>query len=71
MLRFLTRPKWILFHLLCLVGIITMILLSLWQFDRMTERRNFNDDVRARTSLPLVDIADIDIADIDTGDVDT
>jgi cytochrome oxidase assembly protein ShyY1 len=69
-LRFLTRPKWILFHLLCLIGIISMVLLSLWQFDRMVERRNFNDDVRDRTSLPLIDIADVDSADLNPADVE-
>lgn len=60
MLRFLTRPKWILFHLLCLTGIVVMVLLSLWQFDRMSQRRDFNDEVRARTSLDLVDVSTLD-----------
>jgi len=69
-LRYLTRPKWILFHLLCLVGIGSMIVLSLWQFDRMVERRDFNAEVRDRTSLPLVDIADLESVDANPADLE-
>ncbi len=65
MLRFLLRPKWILFHLLCLTGIVAMLFLSLWQFDRMGERRDFNDEVRDRATMPLLDIAELDSADVD------
>lgn len=59
------RPKWILFHLLCLTGIVAMLFLSLWQFDRMGERRDFNDEVRDRATMPLLDIAELDSADVD------
>jgi cytochrome oxidase assembly protein ShyY1 len=42
-LSFLLRPKWIAFHLLVAGSIAVMVWLSLWQFDRLHERREFND----------------------------
>jgi surfeit locus 1 family protein len=56
--------------MLCLVGIVSMVLLSRWQFDRMFERRDFNDEVRDRTSLPLVDLAAIDLSELDPTELD-
>jgi len=47
-----------------------MLLLSRWQFDRKGERSDFNDEVRARTSLPLVDVADLDTADMDPAELE-
>ena len=58
--RFLFRPKWIAFHLLCLAGIIGMLLLSRWQFDRLDQRRDFNAEVRERTSEPVLDLSKSD-----------
>ncbi len=48
MYRFLVRPKWIGFHLLIVVGIVTMINLGLWQLRRLEQRQAFNANVEAR-----------------------
>lgn len=59
MLRFLLRPKWIAFHVVCLAGVVGMLMLSQWQFHRLSERRDFNAEVRARTNEPVVDLSTI------------
>ena len=61
--RFLFRPRWIAFHLLCVAGVVAMIMLSFWQFDRLAERKDFNRDVRSRSDTPIVDLASLDLAD--------
>jgi cytochrome oxidase assembly protein ShyY1 len=61
--RFLLRPRWIGFHLLCLAGIVGMAFLSAWQFDRLHQRQDFNDDVRSRSTLEPVDVRTLDDAD--------
>lgn len=48
--RFLTRPGWILFHIVVVLLVILMVNLSFWQLRRLHERRSFNSDVRARTA---------------------
>ncbi len=48
MYRFLLRPKWIGFHLLVLVAIVTMINLGFWQLRRLDQRQEFNANVEAR-----------------------
>jgi surfeit locus 1 family protein len=50
--RFLTRPGWIVFHVVVLLLVILMLSLSAWQFRRLDERRSFNREVRERTSAP-------------------
>ena len=59
--RFLLRPRWIGFHLLCIAAVVGMIMLSFWQWGRLAERRDFNADVRARSDAPLVDLRDLDV----------
>ena len=61
--RFLFRPRWIAFHLLCVAGVVVMVMLSLWQFDRLAERKDFNRDVRSRSDAPIVDVSDLDLDD--------
>lgn len=63
MYRFLFRPKWIAFHLLCLLGVVLMVNLALWQFHRLDERQTFNSEVRERSSLAVVDLSSLDISD--------
>jgi cytochrome oxidase assembly protein ShyY1 len=63
MYRFLFRPKWIGFHLLCIFGVVLMVYLSLWQFHRLDERKTFNSEVRERSSLGIVDVSTLDISD--------
>lgn len=38
-------------------------MLSLWQFDRLAERKDFNRDVRSRSDAPIVDVSDLDLDD--------
>jgi cytochrome oxidase assembly protein ShyY1 len=57
--RFLISPKWIAFHLLVVVLIVTMINLALWQLRRLDERRQFNAEVRANANQPVVDFEDL------------
>jgi cytochrome oxidase assembly protein ShyY1 len=63
MYRFLFRPKWIGFHLLCILGVILMVYLSLWQFHRLDDRKAFNREVTERSSLSVVDVGNLDISD--------
>lgn len=57
--RFLLRPKWILFHLLCLGGVVLMLNLSLWQWHRLQERKDFNALVEERSDEDVVRIEDL------------
>ena len=63
MYRFLFRPKWIGFHLLCIFGVILMVNLSFWQFHRLDDRKTFNREVTERSSLSVVDVNSLDISD--------
>lgn len=56
---FVRKPRWIFFHALCLTGVVIMVNLSLWQFQRMNERREFNDLVKERTTQPVVALDDV------------
>jgi cytochrome oxidase assembly protein ShyY1 len=59
MYRFLFRPKWIAFHLLCLGAVFLMINLGLWQLRRLDERKEFNSEVAERSELPPVSIDEL------------
>lgn len=63
MYRFLLRPKWIAFHLLCLLGVVLMVNFSIWQFGRLSERREFNSEVRQRSALETMNISELDLSD--------
>ena len=63
MYRFLLRPKWIAFHLLCLLGVVLMVNLSMWQLGRLSDRREFNSEVHERSSLETVNISELDLSD--------
>lgn len=63
MYRFLLRPRWIGFHLLCLAAVVGMVALSFWQWGRLAERKDFNRDVRARSETALVDVTSLDFSD--------
>jgi cytochrome oxidase assembly protein ShyY1 len=56
MYRFLLRPKWIAFHLLCFGGIALMLWLAMWQLDRLDERKDFNAQVVARSEQAAVPV---------------
>jgi len=57
--RFLLSPKWILFHLLVIVLVVAMINLAFWQLRRLHERRQFNAEVRANATQPVVPLDDL------------
>ena len=59
MYRFLLRPKWIAFHVLCFGGIALMLWLAMWQLDRLDERKDFNAQVAARSEQPAVSIDEL------------
>ena len=54
MYRFLFTPKWLAFHLLVVVAIVTMVNLGFWQLRRLDERKEFNATVEARYDEPPV-----------------
>jgi surfeit locus 1 family protein len=54
--RFLAKPRWIAFHLLVVVLIITMVNLAFWQLRRLHEREHQNDTVRAAAAAPAGDV---------------
>lgn len=59
------RPRWIAFHLVCLLGVIVMVNLSLWQLGRLDEKRDFNRIVTERSQLDPVDVATLDFDSAD------
>lgn len=59
MYRFLFRPRWIAFHLLVAVAIITMINLGFWQLDRLEQREAFNASVVALYDAPVLALDEV------------
>ncbi|CAB4364936.1 MAG: hypothetical protein F2681_14325 [Actinobacteria bacterium] len=59
MYRFLLKPKWLVFHVLCLAAIVAMVMLGVWQLHRLQERTSFNDRVSAHTHAPIAPINDL------------
>ena len=59
----LLRPKMIAFHLVCAAAVVAMVNLSMWQFDRLEQRREFNATVAERSDAPIADIARADLSD--------
>ena len=57
--RFLFTPKWIAFHVLVIIVVVTMINLAFWQLRRLDERRDFNARVRANANQPIADFGDV------------
>lgn len=63
MMTFFRRPRWLAFHAVCLVAVVVMVNLSLWQFRRLDERQTFNDLVRSRSTQAVVPVEDLDLQD--------
>lgn len=59
MYRFLFAPKWLAFHLLVVVAIVTMVNLGFWQLRRLDERKEFNATVEARYDEPPVPLEEL------------
>jgi surfeit locus 1 family protein len=58
--RFLISPKWMGFHVLVAVLVVTMINLAFWQLRRHDERRQFNAQVRANANQPIATFDEIE-----------
>jgi len=54
MYRFLLKPKWLAFHLLCLVVVAAMVWAAFWQLRRYHEHENFKHEVNAKASAQVV-----------------
>ena len=59
MYRFLVKPKWIAFTLLCVAAVVTMVNLGFWQLRRLDERKSFNTLVEQRVEQPAVPIGEL------------
>ncbi|MGI9029686.1 MAG: SURF1 family cytochrome oxidase biogenesis protein [Ilumatobacteraceae bacterium] len=57
--RFLLRPRWLLFHVVCIAGVVLMINLGFWQLRRLDERQAFNARVEERIDLPAAALDDV------------
>ncbi|MEP7113285.1 MAG: SURF1 family protein [Ilumatobacteraceae bacterium] len=68
--RFLVAPKWIAFHLLVVVLVVTMINLALWQLRRLDQRQEFNSRVRTNESQPIAPLDDLRSAITDPSTVE-
>ena len=58
-LPLLLRPRMVALHLLAVVLVVVMANLSMWQFNRLNDRKDFNASVRDRASMEPVPIADL------------
>jgi cytochrome oxidase assembly protein ShyY1 len=59
MYRFLLKPKWLAFHLLCLVVVAGMIWAAFWQLRRLHEHDAFKAEVTRRTEQPIAAFTDV------------
>lgn len=68
MYRFLFRPKWLLFHILVLAGVVVMVNLAFWQLRRLDERKDFNAHVSANIDATPVAVDELVPVDAEHGD---
>ena len=66
MYRFLLRPVWLLFHVVVVGAIVAMVMLGLWQLDRLDQRQDFNRLVIERSEQTPVPVDDV-VADLAAG----
>jgi len=59
MYRFLLRPKWLAFHLLCLLTIFGMLAAAKWQWTRYNQRNDFVDLVHQRQDAEPQQLDDV------------
>lgn len=50
------------FHVVCVATVVAMVNLSLWQFDRLDQRREFNSRVERRATEEVVDVTALDLS---------
>ena len=59
MYRFLLKPKWIAFTLLCALAVVVMVNLAFWQIRRLHERQAFNELVQTNADMDVAPIGDV------------
>lgn len=59
---FLAKPKWIAWTVVVVVAVVVMANLSVWQWNRLNDRRATNAAIEARASDPVVDVDDPSVA---------
>ena len=59
MYRFLLSPRWLAFHLVVILAVVTMVNLGFWQLRRLDERKALNADVTSRVDLPPAPLDDV------------
>ncbi len=64
MYRFLTRPRWIAFHLLVIALVVLMVNLGFWQLRRYHERHDANVALAERSTAPAVPVTEIPDRDV-------
>ncbi len=57
--RFLVSPRWLLFHVIVIAGVVLMVNLGFWQLDRLDQRQEFNAEVEARADIPAVTLDEL------------
>lgn len=65
MYKFLGKPKWLGFHLLCIALIVAMVNLAFWQLRRLDERRDLNQRVANNSAAAVVPLEEVSLADPD------
>jgi cytochrome oxidase assembly protein ShyY1 len=50
------------FHVVCVATVVAMVNLSLWQFDRLDQRREFNSRVERRATEEVFDVTALDLS---------
>lgn len=70
MYRFLVKPKWIAFTLLCALAVVVMVNLAFWQIRRLHEREAFNELVRTNADMDVTPIGDVLVAGADPDTVE-
>jgi len=70
MYRFLLKPKWIAFHLLCIALVVLMVNLGFWQLHRLESRKDFNAQVTERAGQPAAPFDQVVPAGVDPADVE-
>lgn len=68
MYAFALRPKWIVGHVIAIAAVVVFGFMASWQFSRLDEKRDRNDQIRANADLPPAAIADLE--GIPTGELD-
>jgi cytochrome oxidase assembly protein ShyY1 len=68
--RFLATPKWLFWTAVVLVAVVVMGNLAGWQWARLQERRDANELVTARASLPVVAVGDATVTGSDPDDLE-